>query len=62
MVKADRVFLVGTKAVVNFHYDGYRVTCATCNTVGTVKHNTKEAAIRAATRDSAKACNTCGAK
>lgn len=62
MTKADRVFLVGTKAVVNFHYDGYRVACATCNTVGSVKHTTKEAASRAAIRDSAKACNTCGAK
>lgn len=63
-VTGKRVFVCGTRAtlehITKFDHD-YRVVCATCGAGGTVAYETERAANKAAVRDSAKACQTCGA-
>lgn len=58
-----RVFTCGTRTVVERGDPptAWRVICATCEAGGTVLHRTKEAAERAAVRDSNKPCSSCGA-
>jgi hypothetical protein len=56
-----RVFVCGTRAVVEKSSHDYRVVCATCDGGGTVPSHTKSAASAAAVRDSNKACRKCGA-
>jgi hypothetical protein len=53
-------FVCGTKRVTQ-NVGTYRVVCATCGAGGTVPHRTKEAATKAAVRDSMRACRACGA-
>lgn len=58
---AARVFVCGTRAVLEESPHIWRVVCATCEAGGSVPHKTKAAATSAAVRDSAKACRACGA-
>jgi len=60
-VPEARVFVCGTRATLRRGPDEYRVVCATCGRGGTVRHDTREAANRAAVRDSARPCRACGA-
>lgn len=61
-MSADR-YAVGTRAVVKDpERPGWRVVCAACDAGGTVRHDTRDAAMTAAVRDSAKPCNECGAR
>lgn len=39
----------------------FRVACATCGAGGTVSHDTRADALKAAVRDSNKPCRSCGA-
>lgn len=54
-------FVCGTRAVTQTVPHTWRVVCATCEAGGTVPHRTKEAAMAACVRDSAKPCRACGA-
>lgn len=57
------LFVVGTRRVKPSSKPGrYRVVCAACGAGGSVEHETKEAAMSAAVRDSVRACKTCGAE
>ncbi len=53
------VFVCGTRAVV-VDAASWRVVCATCGTGGSVRHTAKDDACKAAVRDSARECRTCG--
>lgn len=55
-------YAIGTRAVVRRGTSDYRVVCATCDAGGTVRHPTRDCAMRAATRDSALPCRACGAR
>lgn len=57
-----RIGTVGTRAYYRDGPDDYRVRCATCDAGGTVRHASRDAASRAAARDSAQPCRECGAK
>lgn len=57
-----RYFLCGTRAVIRPQERGaYRVVCATCGAGGSVPRMSLDRATEAATRDSGKPCNACGA-
>ena len=56
-----REFVCGTRAVVKRGPDDYRVVCASCGAGGTVRHDIRGNATRAAVRDSNKPCRACGA-
>lgn len=59
---AKRYYLCGTRAVIRPQERGaYRVVCATCGAGGSVPHTSLPQATKAATRDSGKRCQTCGA-
>jgi len=61
----ERQLVCGTRAVVQKGPFDFRVVCATCDGGGTVRHKTKDAASRAAVRDSNKPCPckpSCGAR
>lgn len=60
-VEDKRVFVCGTRAVKEQSDATYRVVCATCGAGGTVRHDTKDSATKAAVRDSNRACPVCGA-
>ena len=49
-----RLFVCGTRKVVERRPGDYRVVCASCDSGGTVKHRTCEEAASAAVRDSNK--------
>jgi hypothetical protein len=55
-------YAVGTRAVVEKGPREYRVVCATCDAGGTVRYESKDAALRAAIRDSNRPCAVCGAR
>lgn len=57
----ERLSAVGTRAVWRDGPGDYRVRCATCDGGGSVLHKSREAASRAAARDSGTACRACGA-
>ena len=56
-----RIFVCGTRVVLERGPQNYRVVCATCHEGGKFRHITEDLAASACIRDSARSCRACGA-
>lgn len=54
-------YSIGTRRVSTRAADDHRVSCASCDAGGTIRHRTRAAALTAATNQSMQPCRTCGA-
>lgn len=53
---------VGTRAYGELRPGDWRVVCATCDAGGTISYKTRSEAGQAATTNSARPCQSCGAR
>lgn len=56
-----RVFVCGTRAVIQRGEWDFRIVCATCDGGGTVKYEVREQATRQCVNQSGRRCTICGA-